>query len=262
MLKRLLIHIFSILYWTWFVITNIILFSIAIVIWLLTVLFDKRLVLLHQFSSLWGFSYIWLNPLWPLKMTGRKNIKWGRTYVIISNHQSMLDILVLYGLFRHYKWVSKKENFSIPIIGWLMRLNRYIELERGSTGSYLTMMKKIRQTLSDGNSILMFPEGTRNVRGGGINPFREGAFRMALENKIGLIPVVLDGTAYTIPKGKIILIGKQRLTVKILPEIPYDSFKDKTPKQLMNEVRKLMIREFEEISESHPVAEADLMTDS
>jgi len=248
MAKRWLLSIFSILYWIWFIITNIILFLIGCVIWVLTVLFDKRLVLLHQFSSLWGHSYIWLNPLWPLKMTGRKNIRWNRTYVIISNHQSMLDILVLFGLFRHYKWVSKKENFSIPIIGWLMRLNRYIELERGSTGSYLAMMKKIRRTLSEGNSILMFPEGTRNPNSGSLGPFRDGAFRMALENKVGIIPVVLDGTAHTIPKGKIILTGKQRLRVKVMPEIPFESFKDKTPGQLMNEVRELMIREFNEIS--------------
>jgi 1-acyl-sn-glycerol-3-phosphate acyltransferase len=248
MLNQILISIFSILYWTWFIITNIILFSIALAIWFLTVLFDKKLVILHRFSSLWGHSYIWLNPLWPLKMTGRKNIKRGRTYVIISNHQSMLDILVLYGLFRHYKWVSKKENFSIPIIGWLMRLNRYIELERGNTGSYLTMMKKIRKTLNDGNSILMFPEGTRNQTGGGLSPFRDGAFRMALENKVGLIPIVLDGTGYTIPKGKIILTGRQRIIVKVLPEIPYERFKDKTPRQLMDDVRELMIREFNEIT--------------
>ena len=246
MLKKWLIGIFSILYWTWFILTNIIFFSIALIIWALTVFFDKRLVLLHQFSSFWGHSYIWLNPLWPLKMTGRKNIKRSRTYVIISNHQSMLDILVLYGLFRHYKWVSKKENFSIPIIGWLMRLNRYIELERGSTGSYLGMMKKIRHTLRNGNSILMFPEGTRNP-GGGLGPFRDGAFRMALENHVGLIPIVLDGTAYTIPKGKIILTGRQNIRAKVLPEIPYESFKDKTPGQLMNEVRDLMIREFAEL---------------
>jgi 1-acyl-sn-glycerol-3-phosphate acyltransferase len=94
----------------------------------------------------------------------------------------------------------------------------------------------------------MFPEGTRNIKGGGLGPFRDGAFRMALENKVGLIPIVLDGTAYTIPKGKIILTGKQNITVKILPEIPYDSFKDKTDSQLMNEVRELMIREFRELS--------------
>ncbi len=249
MLKRLLLGIFSVLYWTWFIITNIVFFAIALVIWALTVLFDKKLVLLHLFSCFWGHSYIWLNPLWPLKMTGRKNIKRGMTYIIVSNHQSMVDILVLFGLFRHYKWVSKKENFKIPIIGWLMRLNRYIEIERGSTGSYLNMMKKIRKTLNNGNSILMFPEGTRNP-GGSLGPFRDGAFRMALENQVGLIPVVLDGTACTIPKGKLILTGRQRIRAKILPEIPYDSFREKTPAELMNEVREIMIKEYKEISVS------------
>ena len=169
--------------------------------------------------------------------------------MIISNHQSMLDILVLYGLFRHYKWVSKKENFSIPIIGWLMRLNRYIEIERGRTGSYLNMMKKIRNTIESGNSILMFPEGTRQPAGG-IGPFRDGAFRMALENKVGLIPVIMNGTASTIPKGKIILTGRHRITVKVLPEIPYESFREKTPKELMNEVREIMIQEYKELSAS------------
>ena len=249
MLKRLLLFVFSVLYWIWFILTNIIFFSIALIIWTVTVLFDKRLVLIHLFSCFWGHSYIWLNPLWPLKITGRNNIKRGRPYVIISNHQSMVDILVLYGLFRHYKWVSKKENFSIPIIGWLMRLNRYIEIERGRTGSYLTMMKKINSALRSGSSILMFPEGTRNP-GRGLGPFRDGAFRMALENKVGLIPVILNGTADTIPKGKIILTGKHRIRVKVLPEIPYESFRGKKPGELMSEVREIMLKEYAEISDS------------
>lgn len=243
MLKKLAINIFSVLYWIWFILTNIFFFSVALIIWIVTLPFDRKLIILHQFSCFWGHSYIWLNPYWPVKIAGRKNIKWGKTYVIISNHQSMVDILILYGLFRHYKWVSKKENFSIPIIGWLMRLNRYIEIERGRTGSYLGMMKKIRNTLSSGNSILMFPEGTRQT-GGKIGPFRDGAFRMALENHVGLIPVVLNGTAHTIPKGRIILTGKQKITVKVLPEIPYESFREKTPKELMNEVRDIMIKEY------------------
>jgi 1-acyl-sn-glycerol-3-phosphate acyltransferase len=249
MLKRMILIIFSVLYWIWFVLTHIVFFAIALIIWIATVLFDRKLIILHQFSCFWGHSYIWLNPLWSLKMTGRKNIKRGRTYVIVSNHQSMVDIVVLYGLFRHYKWVSKKENFNIPIIGWLMRLNRYIEIERGSTGSYLNMMKKIRNTLRGGNSVLMFPEGTRHPDAG-IGPFRDGAFRMALDNKVGLIPVILNGTANTIPRGKIILTGKQRITAKILPEIPYESFRGKTPRELMNEVREMMIKEYKEISDS------------
>jgi len=249
MLKRFLLFVFSVLYWIWFILTNITFFSIALIIWTVTVLFDKRLVILHFFSCFWGHSYIWLNPLWPLKITGRNNIKRGRTYVIISNHQSMVDILVLFGLFRHYKWVSKKENFSIPIIGWLMRLNRYIEIERGRTRTYLNMMKKINNTLGRGSSILMFPEGTRNP-GQGLGPFRDGAFRMALENKVGLIPVILNGTADTMPKGKIILTGKQRIRMKVLPEILYESFREKKPGELMSEVREIMIKEYAEISDS------------
>jgi 1-acyl-sn-glycerol-3-phosphate acyltransferase len=246
MLKRLILIIFSVLYWVWFILTHIIFFSIALIIWIVTLPFDRKLKILHQFSCIWGHSYIWLNPYWSLKMTGRENIRRGKTYVIISNHQSMVDILVLYGLFRHYKWVSKKENFKIPIIGWLMRMNRYIEINRGNTGSYLKMMKKIRNTLRSGNSVLMFPEGTRHPAGG-IGPFRDGAFRMALENQAGLIPVILNGTANTIPRGKLILTGKQRLIAKILPEIPFESFRGKTPGELMNEVREMMIKELKEL---------------
>jgi 1-acyl-sn-glycerol-3-phosphate acyltransferase len=246
MLKKLGLIIFSILYWLWFILTNIIMFSIAVVIWIITLPFDKKLVILHQFSSFWGHSFIWLNPLWPIKITGRKNIQWGKTYVIISNHQSMLDILVLYGLFRHYKWVSKKENFSIPIIGWLMKLNRYIEIDRGSMGTYLGMMRKISTTLKSGSSVLMFPEGTRQP-GGDIGPFRDGAFRMALENQVGIIPVILDGTAAAVPKGKIILPGRRRITVKVMNEIPYENFKGKTPKELTIEVREMIIIEYDKL---------------
>lgn len=242
MLIRLGLIIFSILYWLWFILTHIVMVQIAFVIWIITLPFDKKLAILHMFSSFWGHSYMWLNPLWSFKMTGRKNIKRGKTYVIISNHQSMLDIVVLYGLFRHFKWVSKKENFSIPIIGWLMRMNRYIEIDRGSTGTYLGMMRKISVTLKGGSSVLMFPEGTRQP-GGGIGPFRDGAFRMALENQVGIIPVILDGTAAAIPKGKIILPGKQRIVVKIMNEISCENFRGKTPKELTKEVRELMIFE-------------------
>lgn len=246
MLIRLGLIIFSILYWLWFILTHIVMIHIAFVIWIITLPFDKKLAILHMFSSFWGHSYMWLNPLWSFKMTGRKNIKRGKTYVIISNHQSMLDIVVLYGLFRHFKWVSKKENFSIPITGWLMRMNRYIEIDRGSKGSYLSMMKKINSTLKSGSSILMFPEGTRQPEGG-IGPFSDGAFRMALENQVGLIPVILYGTANAVPKGKIILPGRRKIIAKILNEIPYENFREKTPKELTNEIRGLMISEYNKL---------------
>jgi 1-acyl-sn-glycerol-3-phosphate acyltransferase len=238
--------IYSILFWLWFILTNIAMFAIACIIWIITRPAGRKLFLLHQFSSLWGHSYMWLNVFWPTKVIGRQNIKPGKPYVIISNHQSMLDILVLYGLFRHYKWVSKKENFSIPIIGWLMRLNNYVELDRSSKKSYLKTLDHIAQHLRAGNSVMMFPEGTRGPAGQ-LLPFKEGAFRMAIDNKVGLIPVLLDGTAGTIPKGKIIMSGRTRITVRIYPEIPFEQFREKEPKQLMNEVREWMVNEYNRI---------------
>lgn len=167
--------------------------------------------------------------------------------MIISNHQSMLDILVLYGLFRHYKWVSKKENFSIPIIGWLMRLNRYLEIDRGKLSSSAKLIAEARQCLEQGNSLLMFPEGTR-YPGETLGPFRDGAFRMALENHIGILPVLLKGTASTIPKGSLILTGKQKILVKIFDEIPYESFRNKDLKELIREVREFMMREYDRLT--------------
>ena len=245
-LRQTALVVFSLLFWLWFILTNIAMFAIACIIWLLTRPAGKKLILLHLFSSFWGHSYMWLNPLWPTRITGRENIKHGRTYVIISNHQSMLDILVLYGLFRHYKWVSKKENFSIPIIGWLMRLNDYVELDRSSKKSYLDTMDHIGKHLGSGNAVMMFPEGTRGP-GGYLQPFKEGAFRMALDNKTGILPVLLNGTAGAIPKGKVILSGRTKITVRIYPEIPYEQFREKDSKQLMNEIREWMAGEYDKI---------------
>jgi 1-acyl-sn-glycerol-3-phosphate acyltransferase len=218
-------------------------FLIAFLIWLITLPIDRKLSFLHLFSSFWGYMYIWLNPLWHCRIFGRDKIKRDRTYVIISNHKSMLDILVLYGLFRHFKWVSKKENFSIPIIGWLMKLNRYLEIDRGRLRSSARLMAKARQYLQEGNTLMMFPEGTRHP-GDNFGPFRDGAFRMAIENRVGLLPVILKGTANTIPKGSIVLTGKQRMVVKICDEIPYESFRDKDMKVLMEEVREFMVKEY------------------
>ena len=117
--------------WVVFLLTSTLYLLPAALLRILTGWIDKRLLILHMFSCFWGSCYIWFNPLWRVRITGRKKIPWRRPCVIVSNHQSMLDILVLYHLFVPYKWVSKKENFNLPIIGWNMRLNDYLEIERG-----------------------------------------------------------------------------------------------------------------------------------
>jgi 1-acyl-sn-glycerol-3-phosphate acyltransferase len=238
-LKKAGLIVYSILLWTFFLITSVLMFSVAFMVWLFTRWFDRRLVLLHLVSAFWGSFYIWFNPLWRVRIKGRRNIPWKRPCVIVSNHQSMLDILVLYHLFAPYKWVSKRENFSIPIIGWLMRLNDYIEIRRGEKLSYTRLMERVRYFLGIGCSILIFPEGTR-YPGGHLGPFKEGAFRMALENKVDIVPVVLDGTAKALPKKGAILTGFTRIALRVLEPIPYHTFSEMDPRELQIHVWDIM----------------------
>lgn len=238
-MKKAGLIIYSLLLWTFFLATSVVMIIIDLLIWLITRWFDPRLVVLHLFSCFWGSLYIWFNPIWRVRIKGRRNLPWRRSCVIVSNHQSMLDILVLYHLFVPYKWVSKKENFSIPIIGWNMRLNDYLEIERGRKNSLDRLMKKARNFLEMGSSVLIFPEGTR-YPGGRLGAFKEGAFRMAIENKVDIVPVVLDGTARALPKKGVILRGFARIKVRVLEPIPFSSFADMNPRDLQIQVWDLM----------------------
>ena len=238
-MKKAGLIIYSVLLWTFFLVTAVLMIIIDLVIWFLTHWFDRRLVVLHLFSCFWGSLYIWFNPLWRVRIKGRRNLPWRRSCVIVSNHQSMLDILVLYHLFVPYKWVSKRENFRIPIIGWNMRLNGYLEIQRGQKNSLEQLMKKARKFLEMRSSVLIFPEGTR-YPGGHLGPFREGAFRMALDNKVDIVPIVLDGTAKALPKKGAILKGFARIDVRVLEPIPFSLFADMSPRELKIHVRDLM----------------------
>src|SRR5512143_2833619 len=99
-------RVLSALFWLFIVVTSILLFPVAVLIWAVTVLFDRRLVLLHRFTCFWASLYSWLNPAWRVRVVGRENVRPGATYVMVANHLSFLDILVLFRLRRHFKWVS------------------------------------------------------------------------------------------------------------------------------------------------------------
>ena len=131
MVQPLIFRLIAVLYIAFVFLTSAFFFPLALIIWLTTVLLDKRLRLLHGFTCFWASSYIWLMPPWSVSIKGKENIDANDTYVIVSNHQSLVDILVAFTLFIHLNWVSKAELFNIPLIGWNMVLNRYIRLRRG-----------------------------------------------------------------------------------------------------------------------------------
>ncbi len=218
--------------------SSMLLFMCALAIWLLTVLFDKRLVILHYFSSFWASLYLWVMPAWSVSIEGREHIK-KKTYVVVSNHQSLLDILVAFRIFFPFKWVSKAEIFKLPFIGWNMTLNRYIKLIRGDKESIRRMLQDCKKTLANGSSVFIFPEGTRSETGH-LRRFKPGAFTLAKENKVPILPIVINGTTDALPKKSFNVNGTHKIKVNILAEIPYGTFETLTDEETAVMVRSLI----------------------
>ena len=227
----------SLLFWAFIVVTSIILFPIALIIFLVTYPFDRRRRVLHQFTCFWGSLYTWVNPLWKVHVTGREHIRKDVTYVMVANHLSLLDILVSFRLFAHFKWVSKKENFSVPAIGWNMRMNGYIPLVRGDRESAAQMMRECRETLDRGSSIMMFPEGTRS-KDGRLKQFRPGAFELAIDCDVPVLPILITGTSDALPKHGFVLQGKHEIGIHVQPEIPPSQFRGLTPIELADQTQR------------------------
>jgi 1-acyl-sn-glycerol-3-phosphate acyltransferase len=164
---------------------------------------------------------------------------------MVANHLSLLDILVLFRLFTHYKWVSKVENFRVPFIGWNMSMNRYVRLRRGDRASVVTMLKACRETLALGSSIMMFPEGTRSPDGR-MRSFKTGAFELALECKRPILPLVIRGSADALPKRGFVLQGRHRIRVTVLDPMPYESFAGQPAEELAQRVRERIAKELGE----------------
>lgn len=235
-------RIYSTIFWAFLLVSSIVLFPVALLIWAVTVLFDKRLVLLHQFTCFWASLYTWFNPVWRITIEGRDKIRTGVAYVMVANHQSLLDILVLFRLFKHFKWVSKIENFRVPWVGWNMSLNRYIKLRRGDKDSVNQMMEACERTLKDGNPIMMFPEGTRSVDGK-LKAFKHGAFTLAQRVGVPLLPIVIHGTSEALPKRGFVLRGRHRIHIRVLDEIAYETFADLPVDSVISKVRGVIATE-------------------
>ena len=230
----------SVLFIAYIAVSCAVLYFVALTIWLLTVLFDRRLVVLHWFTCLWGAMYIWIMPAWSVTVVGREKIPRKGSRVVVSNHQSQLDILVCFTLFFHYKWVSKEEMFRVPFIGWNMTLNRYIRLRRGDKESVVRMLADAEKALNQGSSVFLFPEGTRSWDGQ-VKTFKPGAFHLAKKTKKPILPIAISGTTNALPKKSMNFHGFHKIRVTILDEILYEAFADLSDEETAELVRSRII---------------------
>lgn len=249
MIKTAIRYLASTYFWIMLFGLSAVMFPLSVIVYLLTAGYDHRLVILHRFTCFWSHLTFLLNPLWKVTITGRENINPNATYVIVSNHQSGADVMVLFRLYAHFKWIAKRSLFNTPFIGWNMWLNGYIPLERGKTASMKKMMKQATRLLRERNSVMIFPEGTRS-RDGKIQPFKSGAFHLALDNQVPILPVAISGTSRAIRKGGFLINRNKDIHVTVLPSIPFSQIRDMQPGTVGELVRSRINKAFERHSDS------------
>ncbi|MDG1002276.1 MAG: lysophospholipid acyltransferase family protein [Pseudomonadales bacterium] len=149
-----------------------------------------------------------------VQTTGKEHIKQGQSYVVVANHQSLLDIYLLYGyLGIDVKWVMKQELRAVPVLGLACEMMGHVIVDRSNTASALASMERARERIKDGMSVIFFAEGTRS-RSGELKPFKKGAFRMAQELNLPILPITIQNTRHILPSDTIDLRpGVTRMTI-------------------------------------------------
>ena len=212
--------------------------------------FDKRRKVVHEISRWLCYSW-WYVPLtWRRKIEGLENVDKKKPYVIVLNHNSMIDIVSLYFVPLNFRWVSKQEVFRLPYIGPMLWMHGDIAIKRGrATESMRKVVNDGKMWLGRGVSVAIFPEGTRS-KTGEIERFKGGAFALAKEAGVEILPVVLDGTTKIFKPKSFWVNWKHLLTVKVLPPIPAEKVAATDTSELANEVREMMAEALAEIRKS------------
>jgi 1-acyl-sn-glycerol-3-phosphate acyltransferase len=174
----------------------------------------------HRIASLWGKALIKLMPGWRVTIEGQEFLPIGDVpFIMVANHESMADIWAMYYLGVQFRWLSKKEVFNIPMIGHAMRWAEYVSVDRKNRESGVEAMRQSAIRLRQGLPMFFFPEGTRSTDGQ-IKKFKLGAFKLASEEKVPILPIAIHGAGDLFPKGSALPGNKAHIRIKILPMVP------------------------------------------
>jgi len=205
--------------WAWLVLTSCVLlwFPLMALLRLVTAPFDPgRYAVGYLFRRI-GPVMATLNPLWRFRYEGTLPADPRKPYVVVSNHESFADILLISHLPWEMKWLSKAELFRIPVMGWMMRLAGDIPVKRGFGPSAVEAMARCREALARRVSVMIFPEGTRSPTRDML-PFKDGAFRLAVDAGVPILPLAVLGTGSALPKHDW-RFNPSRATVRVLEPV-------------------------------------------
>ena len=231
--------LFSIWSWSVLGVTVLIWTPLVAITRLVTMPFDKgayragylfrRLAVVHQK----------LTPLWDFRTSGELPSDMRRPYVVVSNHESFVDILLISHLPTEMKWMSKVEIMKIPLLGWMMKLARDIPLNRGDSTSGQEAIGASRERLDSKVSVMIFPEGTRS-KTGELRKFRGGAFRLAIAAQVPILPLAVYGTRDALRKHDWRL-GYARAEVRVLEPVSTEGLTADDVSELRTKVRDMIV---------------------
>lgn len=191
-------------YWLW---QYLIAWPLLVVLTVFTAVFTvctvfwKNAEFVHKVQQFWSRSFFWLMFL-PVSVDGQEHIVPGRSYVFVANHQSMFDVWLVYGwLPVIFKWLMKAELRKVPFVGTGCKAAGHIFIDRRSTKAAMESLKEVEKQLVNGVCTVIFPEGTRSLNGE-VGRFKRGAFQIAWDLGLPIIPLSLDGCYEVLPKGK------------------------------------------------------------
>ena len=230
--------IYTALFVVYFTVSAPVLVLISAALFALLFPVDPKRKVQHLFSRFISAQYLFFLLLCRVVVKGREHVAKGQPYVITSNHQSMLDIMLLYNVPLYFRWVSKRETYRMPLVGQLLRLHGDVSIRRGDPGSARKMMQDCSALLRQRISIMIFPEGTRS-KTGQVGRFKEGAFALAKANSVPVLPVVIDGSrSFFGGKGWGFNV-RQRFQVTILPPISAEEVARTDVKALQEKVHRM-----------------------
>ena len=238
----------TILYYIFTLLQVSVLFVLSIIVLAVTYPFDKSRRWVHECSR-WICGLLYgVPPFIRRTIDGVENIDKNKAYVMVLNHNSGFDIFAAYKIPLNFRWVSKREVFRVPFMGPLLTIHGDIPIERGNAAEAMAKMLRLGKLwLGRGASVAIFPEGTRS-KTGQINRFKAGAFNLAKEAEVEILPIVMTGTNEFFRKGWLVN-WRNRVGIRVLPPVPVEQIQSMEVKELMLQTQERMVEALAQLRE-------------
>ena len=211
-----------------------------------------------RFFGFWPGAIWWrlwcIISLVRVRVYGRENISKGQSYVFVANHQGAYDILSIYGYLGHqFRWMMKKSLEKIPFVGYSCKVAGNIFVDNSSPRAVKATMEKAEKQLAGGMSVVVFPEGARTLDGR-MHTFRRGAYTLAVEFGLPVVPITVDGAYDVLPRTRL-LPRPGHITLTIHEPI-------EAPASGRHELAELMTKSAEAIASALPEANNPVLSGS